>query len=57
MWKLMTKTISVVTGAPDMIRKGTQNVIDQISGKISLQEMQKIVLTSTAPTLPEVLSV
>lgn len=53
----MTKTISVVTGAPDMIRKGTQNVIDQISGKISLQEMQKIVLTSTAPTLPEVLSV
>ena len=53
----MAKTISVVTGAPDMIRKGTQNVIDQISGKISLQEMQKIVLTSTAPTLPEVLSV
>ena len=34
-----------------MIKKGTQNFIDQIPGKSSLQEMDKIVLTSTAHIL------
>ena len=32
MWKLRTKTIPVVTGAIDMIKKGTQNLIDQTPG-------------------------
>ena len=41
MWKLKTKTISVVVGALGMIKKGTQNFMDQILGKPSLQEMQK----------------
>ena len=31
-----------------MIKKETQNCIDQIPGKLSLQGMQRIVLTSTA---------
>ena len=53
----MIKTIPVIIGAPDMIEKGTQNVIDQISGKPSLQKVQKIILTSTAPILPEMFSV
>ena len=56
MWKLKTKAIPVVIGALGMIKKGTQNFIDQIPGKPSLQEMQKIVLTSTAHILPKVLS-
>ena len=34
-----------------MIKKGTQNFIDQIPGKAFLQELQKIVLTSTAHIL------
>ena len=55
-WKLKTKTIPVVIGALGVIKKGTQNFIDQIPGKPSLQEMQKIVLTSTAHILRKVLS-
>ena len=51
MWKLKTKIIPVVIGALGMIKKGTQNFIDQITGKCSLQEMQKVVLTSTAHIL------
>ena len=51
MWKLMTKTIPVVIGALGMTKKGTQNFIDQIPGKPSFQEMQKIVLTSTSNIL------
>ena len=30
MWKLKTKTIPVVAGALDMVKKGTQNFMDQI---------------------------
>ena len=56
MWKLKTKTIPVVIKSLGMIKKGTLNFIDQISGKPSLQEMQKIVLTSTAHILRKVLS-
>ena len=55
MWKLKTKTIPVVIGALGMIKKGTQNFIDQIPGKPPLQEMQKIVLTCTAHILRKVL--
>ena len=51
MWKLKTKNISVVIGALGMIKKGTQNFIDQILGKPSLQGMPRIVLTSTAQIL------
>ena len=31
-----------------MIKKGTQKYIDEIPGKLSLGEIQKILLTSTA---------
>ena len=43
--------IPVVIGPLGMIKKGIQNFIDQIPAKPSLQEMQKIVLTSTAHIL------
>ena len=51
MWKLKTKIIPVVIEALGMIKKGTQNFIDQITGKRSLQEIQKVLLTSTAHIL------
>ena len=48
MRKLKTKVIPNVIGALGMMKKGTQNFNDQIPGKPSLQEIQKIVLTGTA---------
>ena len=57
MWKLKKKIIPVLIGALEMIKKRTQNFIDQIPGKPSLQEMQNIVLTSTAHILRKVLSI
>ena len=51
MWKLKTKTNPVVIGALGMIQKGSQDFIAQIPGKPSLQEMQKIVPTSTTHIL------
>ena len=57
MWKLKAKTIPVVIGTLGMIKKGLQIFIDQIPGKLSLQQMQKIVLTSAAHILRKVLSV
>ena len=51
MWKLKTKTNPVVIGALGMIQKGSQDFIVQIPGKPSLQEMQKIVPTSTTHIL------
>ena len=57
MWKLKTKTISVVIGALGMIKKSTENFIDKIPGKPSLHEMKKIALTNTAHILRKVLSI
>ena len=51
MWKFKTKTIPVAIGDLGMIKKGTQNVIDQIPDRSSLQEMQKIALPSTTHIL------
>ena len=45
---MKTKTIPVIVGAFDMIKKGTQKYVNQISGNLSLAEIQKIVLNSTA---------
>ena len=57
MWKLKTNIIPVVIGALGIIKMESQNFIDQIPGKSSLQEIQKIVLTSTAQILQKVLSI
>ena len=56
MWKLKTNIIPVVIGALGIIKMESQNFIDQIPGKSSLQEIQKIVLTSTTQILQKVLS-
>ena len=57
MWHLKTKTLPVVVGALGLIKKGTQDFLDQIPGKPSLQEVQKIVLNSTAHILRRTLSI
>ena len=44
MLKPKTKIVPVIIGALEMIKKWTQNVINQISGKLSLKEMQKLYL-------------
>ena len=40
-----------------MIKKGCQSHLDNIPGNLSLQEIQKIVLTSTAHILRRALSI
>ena len=57
MWKRKTNIIPVVIGALGIIKMESQNFIDQIPGKSSLQEIQKIVLTSTTQILQKVLSI
>ena len=57
MWHLKTKTLPVVVGALGLIKKGTQDFLDQIPGKPSLQEVQKIVQNSTAHILRRTLSI
>jgi len=56
MWHLKTTTIPVVVGALGLIKKGTNAFIEKIPGSPSLQEVQKIVLNSTAHVLRRALS-
>ena len=56
MWKMKRKTISVIVVALGMIKKGTQKYANEISGKLFLAEIQKIVLNSTSHVLRRTLS-
>ena len=56
MWKMKTKTTPVIVGALGMIKKGTQKYVNEILGKLSLAEIQKIVLNSTTHILRKTLS-
>ena len=52
MWKCgKVMAISVVIGALGLIKRGTQKYFDEISRKPSLQEIERIVLTSSAHIL------
>ena len=57
MWHMKTKTVPVIIGALGMIKKGCQSHLDNIPRNPSLQEIQKIVLTSTAHILRRALSI
>ena len=48
MWHRKTAVIPVVVGALGMVKKRTQNHLKSIPGEPNLQEVQKVVLTSTA---------
>ena len=56
MWKMKTKATPVIVGALGMIKKGTQKYVNEISGNLSLAEIQKIALHSTAHNLRRTLS-
>ena len=51
-----SKTLPVIVGALGMIKKGTQKYVNEILGKLSLAEIQKIVLNSTTHILRKTLS-
>ena len=56
MWKMKTKTIPVIVGALGMIRKRTHKYVNEVPGSLSLAEIQKTVLNSTAHILRRTLS-
>ena len=56
MWQMKTEIIPVVVGALGMIKKGSQKLIKEISGKISPWEIQKTALLGTTYILRKVLS-
>ena len=56
MWHLKTTTIPVVVGALGLIKKGTNAFIEKVPEFLSLQEVQKIVLSSTVHVLRRALS-
>ena len=56
MWKMKAKTIPVIVGALGLVRVGTEGLLEEIPGCPKLQEIQKIVLTSTAHILRKTLS-
>ena len=57
MWHMKTKMVSFIIGALGMIKKGCQSHLDNIPGNPSLQDIQKIVLISTAHILRRALSI
>ena len=57
MWKMKTKTIPVIVWALGMIKKGTQKYVNENPGNLSLAEIQKVVLNSTAHILRITLSI
>ena len=57
MWHLKTTIVPVVVGARGMVKKGIQNHLNTIPGEPNLQEIQKVVLTSTTHLLRKALSI
>ena len=48
MWKMKAKRIPVIVGTLGMLKKGTHKYVNEIPGNLSLPEIQKIALNSTA---------
>ena len=57
MWHLKTTVIPIVVGALGMVKRGIENHLKSLPGEPKLQEIQKIVLTSTAHILRKALSI
>ena len=57
MWRLKTKTVPVVMGALDTIKKDMENYTNKIPGNTNIHELQKITLLSTAHLLRRVVSI
>ena len=57
MWNTKTIVIPLVIGALGIIRKGMKRYVEQLPGKIMIEELQKIVLLGTAHILRRTLSI
>ena len=57
MWRLKTKTVPVVMGALDTIKKDMENYTNKIPDNTNIHELQKITLLSTAHLLRRVVSI
>ena len=57
MWHLRARSIPVVIGALGLVKRGTEDFLDEIPGNPSLREIQKIVLSGTAHVLKKALSI
>ena len=55
-WKEKTKTIPLIVGALGVLNKSATKYLEEIPGKISVQEVQKIALLGTATILRKALS-
>ena len=52
---MKTKTITVIAGVLGMMKKGIQKYVNEVPRNLSLAEIQKIVLNSTAHILTRTL--
>ena len=52
---MKTKTITVIAGVLGMMKKGIQKYVNEVPRNLSLAEIQKIVLNSTAHILRRIL--
>ena len=57
MWGLKTITVPVAIGALGVVKKGFEEHIDKIPGKINITELQKIALLGSSHILRKVLSI
>ena len=57
MWHMKMKSLPVVVGALGVIKKATEDYLNDTPDNPSLREVQKIVLTSTAHVLRRALSI
>ena len=56
MWGMKTQIVSVVIGAPGVIKKDTDRKISKISGDINVTELQRITMLGSTHILQEVYS-
>ena len=57
MWKMKKTTLPVVIGALGVIKKGMRLTVEQIPGRINIEELRRIALMGTAHILRKVLSI
>ena len=57
MWKMKTTIVSVIVKALGLIRQRMKEYVSKITGQISIEEIQKIVLLGTSHVLRRALSI
>ncbi|MEO0971429.1 MAG: hypothetical protein AAFX80_24760, partial [Cyanobacteria bacterium J06639_18] len=57
MWSMRTEIVPVIVGALGVIKKGSEEYLKKIPGKISQKQLQKIALLGSAHILRKILSI